>query len=64
MKVVLEIPFVSFSNRDIEFAKKELVSRNYIKTKAVSTPEGWNSSIKKSLLKQYLTGMLRFSYYT
>ena len=46
MEVVLKIPFLIFSNADIQFAEKELTWRSYTVVEALSTTK-WVEFIDK-----------------
>lgn len=67
MKVVLKIPFLTFSNMDIEFIKKNLVSRAYTTAEALSTTRKVklinNKNFAKRVLDKHIkTFVLRLSF--
>ena len=53
MKVVLKIPFFTFSNADIQFADKELIWRFYTTKETLLTIRRVKLINKKNLLRQY-----------
>ena len=54
MEVVLEIPFLTFSNANIQFAKKKLTWKSYIIAKALSTIKRIELINKKKFAKAAL----------
>ena len=51
MKVVLRMPFLTFTNVDIQFAKKELIWRSYPTKKALATTRKVELIDKKEFAK-------------